>query len=392
MRATQVKHRFARDPVTWGAYLLLGYFAFLLNVLGPLLPFLREELGLSYAQASLHTSAFAVGLLIASVTADRLGCRFGARAVLWCGAAGMAAGGLLLAAAPNFPLSVLGALVMGTLGSMTLVQVSAVLARRHGERRPQAFAEANAVASVCSVLPPLAVGGVVAAGLGWRGVLWFAAGLLAVLAGVFARVGFGRPGGPEARAREALPARYWRLWAVLLLVVAVEFGVAFWAADFLSGVAGLTRAGAATAVSAFLLAMLLGRLAGGALLSRLPARRVVALSLIVALLGFPVYWLVPVAAVRILGLFVTGLGVANLYPALLSLAVGTAPGREDVASARAALASGLAILLAPFLLGALADASSLFLAQAVVPALLVLAGGALGWAGRGEGRGTPSGP
>ncbi len=383
---------FERDRATWVTYLLLGYFAFLLNALGPLLPFLREKLGLSYAQASGHTSAFAVGSLIASVTADRLGRRFGEGAVLWGGAAGVAAGGGLIAVAPTFPLSVLGALVMGALGSLTLVQVSAVLARRHGERRPQAFAEANAVASVCSVLAPLAVGGMVAAGLGWPGVLWFAAGGLALLAAVFRRVTLAGGAGPGPTSREALPARYWRCWAVLLLVVAVEFGVAFWAADFLRGVGGLGRAAAATAVSAFLLAMLLGRLAGGALLARFPARRVVGLSLLVALPGFLVYWLAPGAAVRIVGLFVTGLGVANLYPAMLSLAVGTAPGREDVASARAALASGLAILTAPFALGALADASSLFLAQAVVPALLVLAGVALGWAERREpreGRGRP---
>ncbi len=377
---------FGRDRATWITYLLLGYFAFLLNALGPLLPFLREKLGLTYAQASLHTSAFAVGSLIASVSADRLGRRFGAGAVLWGGAAGMAAGGVLLAVAPTFLLSVLGALVMGTLGSLTLVQVSAVLARRHGERRPQAFAEANAVASVCSVMAPLAVGGAVAAGLGWPGVLGFAAGVLALLAAVSRRVSFRGEAGVGAPSREALPARYWRRWAVLLLVVAVEFGVAFWAADFLQGVGGFGRAAAATAVSAFLLAMLLGRLAGGALLARVPAGRVVGLSLLVALPGFLVYWLVPVGAVRMVGLFVTGLGVANLYPAMLSLAVGTAPGREDVASARAALASGLAILLAPFALGALADVSSLFQAQVVVPALLILAGVALGWAERREPR------
>ncbi|WP_019588250.1 MFS transporter [Deinococcus apachensis] len=386
------ERRFGRDAMTWAAYLLLGYFGFLINVLGPLVPFLREKLHLTYAQASLHTSAFAVGLLVASVTADRLAARFGDRRLLWGGAAGMAVGAGLLAVAPTFALSVLGTLIMGTLGSLTLVQVSAVLARRHGEGRGRAFAEANAISSLCGVLAPLAVGGAVAAGLGWPAVLWFAAAALVALALRFGRVTFpGRSGGGE-RSRISLPARYWRYWALLLLVVAVEFGVGFWGADFLRVVGGFTRAAAATSAGAFLLAMLIGRVAGGALVSVWPAPRVVALSLLTALLGFLLYWLPDFTVTRVLGLFVTGLGIANLYPALLTLAVGTAPGQEDVASARAALASGLAILLAPFALGAVADASSLFLAQIVIPALLVLAGAGLWWVERRERVGAPPNP
>ncbi|MEF2278209.1 MFS transporter [Deinococcus sp. YIM 134068] len=379
---------FVRDRATWTVYLMLGYYGFVLNALGPLLPLLRRDLGLTYAQASLHTSAFAVGLLVASVTADGLGRRFGAGAVLWGGVAGMGAGGVLLAAAPSFPVSLLGALVMGTLGSLALVQISAVLARRHGEGRGRAFAEANAVSSVCGVLAPLALGGAVAAGLGWPVVLWVAAAVPGLLALGFARVRFGRPAhpstGPESDPGRALPSRYWRYWGVMVLGVAVEFGVGFWAADFLTTAGGLDRATAVTAVSAFLLAMLLGRASGGFLLSRFPAGRVVAVSLAVALVGFLAYWQFGSLPARLLGLFVTGLGVANLYPALLALAVSTAPGREDVASARAALASGLAMLLAPFALGALADASSLLLAQSVIPTLLVLAGAALWWAERGS--------
>lgn len=386
------ERRFERDALTWAVYLLLGYFGFLINVLGPLVPFLREKLGLTYAQASLHTSAFAVGLLVASVTADRLAARLGDRLLLWGGAVGMAVGAVLLAVAPTFLLSVLGTLVMGTLGSLTLVQVSAVLARRHGEGRGRAFAEANAISSLCGVLAPLAVGGAVAAGLGWPAVLWFAVAALVVLALAFGRVTFpGRSGG-GARSRTPLPARYWRYWALLLLAVAVEFGVGFWGADFLRVVAGFPRAAAATGAGAFLLAMLVGRVVGGALVSVWPAPRVVALSLLTALLGFLLYWLPDFTVTRVLGLFVTGLGIANLYPALLSLAVGTAPGQEDVASARAALASGLAILLAPFALGAVADASSLFTAQIVVPALLLIAGVGLWWVGRQEKAGAVSPP
>lgn len=361
---------FARDPGTWAAYLLLGFYSFLLNGLGVLLPFLRTELGLSYAQASLHPTAFAVGLLIASVTADRLGARFGRRVVLWSGALGMALGTLLLTFAPGFAWSLLGALLMGTLGSLTLVQVSVELSERYGDARGRALAEANALASLCALLAPLAVSGVVLAGFGWRAALLAALSLL-IAAGVTS--GWRASSSKQAASEHpsGLPSAFWRYWVVLLLNVAVEFCVIFWAADFLRGPGGLRPEAATASVGAFLGAMLIGRALGSRVLRW--GERVLNLSLLLTLAGFLVYWLVDVSYGRVAGLFVTGLGVANLYPATLARALATAPNQAEAASARASLASGVAILGAPLLLGTLADALSLARAQALIPVLVLLA-------------------
>ena len=91
----------------------------------------------------------------------------------------------------------------------------------------------------------------------------------------------------------------------------------------------------------------------------------------VAATGFFVYWLAPVALVAVLGLFVAGLGVANLYPLIVALALGAAPGQSNEAGARLTFASGTAILAAPLLLGALADAIGIRLAYGVVPIFIL---------------------
>jgi hypothetical protein len=52
---------------------------------------------------------------------------------------------------------------------------------------------------------------------------------------------------------------------------------------------------------------------------------------------------------------VLGLGTALLYPLTLSFAIGVAGRLGEVASARASLASGVATLILPTALGALAD-------------------------------------
>ena len=55
---------FHRDRFTWLAYLLLALYGYFINILGPLTPFLKDELGLSYTVSSLHFTAFAAGMLL----------------------------------------------------------------------------------------------------------------------------------------------------------------------------------------------------------------------------------------------------------------------------------------------------------------------------------------
>ena len=74
-----------------------------------------------------------------------------------------------------------------------------------------------------------------------------------------------------------------------------------------------------------------------------------------------------------LGVMVTGLGVSGLYPLTLGLAVESALNATDLASSKVVLASGMAILLGPFLLAALADAIGIRLAFSLVPVLLLSA-------------------
>jgi len=96
------------------------------------------------------------------------------------------------------------------------------------------------------------------------------------------------------------------------------------------------------------------------------------MSIGVAAAGFALFWSAPILVLAAAGLAVTGLGVALLYPTIVSLVVATWPDAPDRAAARAALASGLAIGVTPFLLGRLSDTIGLRAAYLIVPALLVV--------------------
>ncbi|MDQ5854686.1 MAG: MFS transporter, partial [Chloroflexota bacterium] len=213
-------------------------------------------------------------------------------------------------------------------------------------------------------------------GLGWRTTVWLAVLVLALLALCFGREPFpqtARAGMTDAAARPPLPAAFWAYWIVMLLIVSTEFCILLWGADFLATVVGLTRSAAAAALSGFLLAVVVGRIVGSRLAGYNADARLFLGALAITGAGFGIYWLAGWAPLNIAGLVVAGLGVANLYPLALALAVGVVPEQADLASARCALAAGIAILLAPLLLAALADQVGIRTAYAVVIPLLVAA-------------------
>lgn len=375
---------FRRDALTWLMYGMLGVYNYLLSGLGPLMPSLRQELGLSYTVTSLHFSAWAIGMILAGLAGDRLVRAWGRRVVFWLGALGLAAGAIALALARQPLLTIGSVLLMGAVGSLALVLIPAVLADRHGAQRTLAIVEANTLSAATGALAGVLIGLGQVTPLGWRGP-WLL--ILAVPLALFFRfhaLPLPLPNAPESAGGQVisarLPAAYWAYWVTVVLVVGVEFSLIFWGADFLVS-AGLSVAAAATTVSLFLWGMVAGRLVGRQAAQRLPGERLLAVALALAAVGFLLYWLAPVLPVTILGLFVAGLGVANLFPISAALALGAAPGLSNAAGARLSFASGAAILGAPLLLGALADTAGIRLAYGVVPLFIAGAVGA-SWLGR----------
>ena len=370
-----MQRTFHRDRFTWLAYLALAVYGYFLNILGPITPFLKEELGLNYTVSSFHFTAFAIGILLVGVGGHLVIQRIGPRYSLWLGLFGMSLSALLLLLGQS-PIVTIGAsFLMGLIGSLILAIVPAALSDQHGEMKAVALSEANVIAFLFSTFAPLLVGWFAHTGAGWRLALGIMAGipLLMFLA-------IGRDSSPAAastptreqvRSERPLPPLFWLYWLGIVLGVSVEFCMVFWSADYIEQVLGLVKADAAQAVSLFLAAMIIGRLLGSRLVARFDTRTVVTVSIIIAGFGFLLFWLTSLPFLGLSGLFLTGLGVANLYPLILSLAINAADGHTVQAGARATLASGTAILALPLLLGRLADVVGIRPAYAVVLVLLV---------------------
>jgi len=363
----------SRGSTTWLLYAVFSCMAFLLNGLGAVLAPLRADLGVSRGEVAFYPTLFAVGLIAVGLGGGEVVSRVGRAAGLRLSIVGMVLGGLLLATPERVP-TLLGALLLGSGAALMIQLIPTLLAALHPHAPTAAVGEANGLASATSVLAPLAVGGAIAAGLGWRAG-YLAAPLLALVAGALGTWRVALPAAPAAVTTAAAGTAEPLLgrWLDLLGAVSVEFCMVVWAASALIEWHHASAGQGPAVASLFLVGMATARGMAGPITRRLPGSRGLVLACTaVAAAGFALFWSAPGLGLAGAGLTVTGLGVALLYPTTVSRVIAAWPQAPDRAAARAALASGLAIGGAPFLLARLSDATGLHTAYLIVPALLLV--------------------
>jgi fucose permease len=365
---------FHRDRLTWLAYCALAFYAYFLNVFGPITPFLEEDFRLAHAVSALHFTAFAAGILLIGFGGHLLIERIGRWRSLWLGMIGISLSALLLVFARSAVITIAASFLMGLIGSLILAIVPSALSDQHGEMRAVALSEANVLSSLIASAAALMVGWSAHLTGDWRLALWTVALAPLVLflgLGHSATPALAYPAEKQTGSGSSLPLLFWVYWVAIVLAVSVEFCMVFWSASYLESVLGMIKANAAQAVSLFLVGMILGRLAGSRLVQRFSTARLVVISILLAVTAFLIFWRAENILLGLTGLFLTGLGVANLYPLILSLAIGAAQGNTVQASARATLASGTAIFTLPLVLGGFADAVGIRLAYGVVLVLMI---------------------
>jgi fucose permease len=126
-------------------------------------------------------------------------------------------------------------------------------------------------------------------------------------------------------------------------------------------------------MSSNLAGILVGRLLGAGL-TRRPGRTVTLLyaSLALTLAGIVLFWMTGQPVLAVAALFLSGVGIANLYPLALALTLEAADGQEDRANARSLVVIGVLAAAFPFLLGSLADHYGLAAGFALEPVLVCL--------------------
>jgi MFS family permease len=360
-RLTDVRRAYVDQTV-------LGYVIYLL---GAVSAFLAAALSLSDAQAGLHSSAMAAGLIGAGLVGHRLDDRFGIRAVHLGALAVLVVAILLIAWAPAFAVTLAGAVALGVGCGLVLTHVNAAVSAVGGVRALVQFTRSTLISMLSSITVPIVIAIGVALGLGWEFVVVPAVILIGLA--VAASRGRSRRGDLRPRSHGHLPRAFWPPWLLVVLVVCIEFGVLFWAATMIGRSTGASLADATLTISVFIGGVIVARTAVSLVpaVGRADPILLLRVSLVLSLVGSLAVWASPSYALSVLAMLIGGLGLGVLYPVSASVTLAAAPAQPALASGWVATACGVAMLLAPFVLGLAADTTGVVSAWLILPGIAV---------------------
>lgn len=366
---------FKRDSFFWTIALQTLVVNFFLGGFGPAQPLLRADQGTSLTIAGLHGTAMGLASILAGLTLPRMTHRFGRANSGWIGLVIFTFGMLALATVQPVQLTILAALVTGY-GCSTVINSFVVSLNGHyGEMAPYAVAQANGVASVGYVFGTFTIGTIAQTAPDfWR------LGLIVILPVAlylffFRRIKTSEPFTPSADGPQGgkLSLAFWITWCGFVATISTEFATAFWAADLIRNRTSASAAISVIAIMALGTGMGFGRFFGGRLMHKLSLDNQLLAILILQLVSFFGIWLSHNLALSLFALLLNGLGISMQF-ALTSLRlISHSDNRPELAIGKSALAAGLAIGGAPFLLGVLGDSFGISRAYMMVPALIAIA-------------------
>jgi MFS family permease len=351
----------------------------------PRLPEIKASAGLTDAAYGAGIAAFSVGAVIAGIAAAWLINRFGSGRVTVSAAIASAAILLTPALAGSLPAFALAVFALGALDSLMDVAMNA-----HALRVQRALGRSTLHAMHAWWSIGAITGGATGVALGASGVPptvhLAAVGLaLALVAGVAQRgllpgpdtpptgaVSIDRPRRPTAGPALAAIAG---LGAFVVLAAIVEDAPTSWSGIHLREDLGVPAGLAGSAYVASMLAMTLTRLAGDRLVDRVGAVALVRAGGLLSAAALGLGLLIDQPLAIVLAFAAVGVGAAPAYPAAFQAAEHI-PGRSAAAGVAAvSLIGRFGFLLAPLVVGAVAEAASLrtALLVPVVASLLVAA-------------------
>ena len=368
---------------------ILGYF-FVLGAAtatwAARLPAIKESLHLSDGRLGLALFAVPAGSVLTLALSGRIADRFGAVRVL------RIAGVLVpVALVPIGLASGLAALmatlaVYGALAGLLDVSMNACGARLElGYDRP-IMSSLHAGYSIAG-LAGAGIGGI-AAWLGASPLATFtvAAAALIVLSLTAAPHVFipavavreAHPDDPPRRSARQISAVIWVLGLLALCGQVGEGSAGDWSAVYMHANLGTSAAVAAVALGAFSVTMAAGRVAGDRLAARFGPVRLVRASGLVAGLGLAAGLLIGTPAAGIVGFALLGLGLAGIFPQIVTAAARLDPEQAGRNIGRIAAVSYSGLLSGPVLIGVIASGVGLRAALGVPAALALLVAAAAG--------------
>ena len=368
---------FKRDRFFWIVALQTAIVNFYLGGFGPAQSLLRADQGTSLTIAGLHGTAMGVASIFAGYANPRLAHRFGRERLSWIGLFIFTSGLAMFVASPPVYLTLPATLITGFGTSIIINTMLTAMSHHYGKAAEVAIPQANGIASVGFVTGTALIGTIAIAFPNlWR------LGLLLALPVAIALFIVGRDKNDDAHVPDEsgpqggkLSRTFWIAWIGFVACISSEFATSFWSAALLRDRVGSTAAISTVAIVALGTGMGIGRWYGGLVLHNLKLDTQLLTIIAIQFVGFVSFWLSHTMFLSLASLFTVGLGVSMQFALASIRLISFSDGRPDLAIGRSSLAAGIAIAVAPFLLGVFGDSFGISRAYIMVPVLIAIAFG-----------------
>ncbi|WP_018655377.1 MFS transporter [Actinomadura flavalba] len=340
------------------------------------MPALAEKFGTSEGEIGIVVLVWGVGALIAMQGLRVLMNRFGSRSVLRLALPLTAASYVGVALAPTYGTLLVAVAVFGMTFGVTDIAMNAQGSVVEQAYRRSVMSSMHAGWCVGAMSGGLFGFATAALGLGFTATVLVAAAVALPAGLAVAPTYLADPPAPARTGdgrRARMPLAVYLIGGLAFIAFMAEGTIADWSGLFLHEELGTTQAVAALGYPMFELAMLIGRLVGDNLRTRLGTRRLLAGAGFGTAASMAVVVTAPSAAVALAGFFLTGLFVCTVVPTTISLAGAVAPGQPAAAVAQVGAMGYGGLLLGPVVVGFLSEATSLRIGvgTAVVMALFI---------------------
>jgi MFS family permease len=287
-------------------YVCVGVF---LAVVGPISDRLRTEFHTSRTLIGVHGSFFGWALIVIALFSRTLGRRLSPIRLHTVAPLATCGGLAVMTIGHHLALTLVGAAVAGAGAASYVLAAPTIIATRFdGVERTAAFTLVNAIGGLGSVVVTVVLGQCLNAGWGWRAPIAVVASVLAItVLATAAPVRALTANIDPVDTRHVLAALRTvpgaaRRWLVLMLGIATEFAIQFWASTTLRELAKASSGTGTLGVALFAFGMAGARLALAPRLTALDRARVLRVAFGVLLIAFVPYRFGPGVQGRMIGL------------------------------------------------------------------------------------------
>jgi len=339
-------------------------FGIVMAILGAILPSLFERIGFGAGAAGNLFLTMNFAMLVTSLFFGPLVDRFGFKSLLAVSAFLVAGAFLLLSRATSYGLVLAAAVVLGIGGGGLNGGTNALTSDLHeGEKRASALNVLGIFFGFGALSIPFLIG-TLRDVLGLDRILLLATGLALVPFVIYAVLRF-----PKAKQAQGFPLKQaapivrspllWLAASILFFQSGNEFTVGGWISTYLEKTFGFGPGPAALVLAGYWAAVMAGRLVSSRLVRKIGSERLILGSAALALVAAALMAFAPSGAAAAAGAVAIGLGFAAIYPTTLAIVGGRFAEFTGTAFSIVISVGLVGGMLAPWLAGKIAEASSL---------------------------------